>query len=96
MSPEEYLAFDREAEVKNEYFNGRMYAMSGGSFAHSVIGPNMMGELRSVLKGADCRVSSDLRLRVAPMVCILIPMRWWCAESQSSRTATKTLCSTRF
>lgn len=32
LTPEEYLAIERAAEFKSEYFKGRMFAMSGGSF----------------------------------------------------------------
>ena len=67
ISPEEYLAFDRAAEVRSEYFNGRMYAMSGGTRPHSAIAVNLIAELRQALRGTDCQVAnSDLRLRVSP------------------------------
>ena len=31
LSEEEYLAMDRAAEIKSEYFYGEMYAMAGAS-----------------------------------------------------------------
>ncbi len=31
ITAEEYLAVERAAETKNEYFNGEMFAMSGAS-----------------------------------------------------------------
>ncbi len=33
--PEEYLAFERASEVKHEYADGEVFAMSGGTFEHS-------------------------------------------------------------
>jgi Uma2 family endonuclease len=34
---EEYLASERHAEYKNEYWNGQIFAMSGGTSGHSVL-----------------------------------------------------------
>lgn len=41
ITPEQYLELERHAEGKSEYFSGRMFAMSGGSDAHSLIGGNV-------------------------------------------------------
>jgi Uma2 family endonuclease len=66
LTPEEYLAIERRAERKSEYFEGVMYAMSGASYGHVLIVDNLNYELKLQLKGGPCRVhSSDLRLRVA-------------------------------
>src|SRR5262249_41215094 len=45
LTPDEYLAIDRAAEIKSEYYDGRMYAMSGGSVRHGTIIPNLYREL---------------------------------------------------
>ncbi len=64
---EQYLALEREAEYKSEYFNGQIYAMSGASKDHVVIATNLIGELYAQLKGRPCRVyNSDMRVRVKP------------------------------
>jgi hypothetical protein len=42
LTPQEYLARERLAETKSEYYDGEVFAMSGGSRAHSVIGVNMV------------------------------------------------------
>ncbi|MEJ7617454.1 MAG: hypothetical protein WKF30_10955 [Pyrinomonadaceae bacterium] len=36
-SLEEYLALERESEVKHEYRNGEIFAMSGGTLGHDQI-----------------------------------------------------------
>ena len=65
ITPEEYLAAEREAEYKSEYYDGQIYAMPGGARWHSLIGGNVFAELRAVLKGR-CEVhGSDIRLRVS-------------------------------
>jgi Uma2 family endonuclease len=67
VSPEEYLAQERLAEYKSEYFQGEVFAMSGASPRHVWIAANVVAEFRQQLKGKPCRASaSDLRLRVTP------------------------------
>jgi Uma2 family endonuclease len=65
ITPDEYLAQERLAEHKSEYFQGEIIAMSGASGWHVWIVVNVSAELRQQLKGKPCRVSaSDFRLRV--------------------------------
>lgn len=65
LTPEEYLAIERQAEFKNEYIDGVMYAMAGGSPEHSLVSANVTGELHFQLKKSACRVfNSDQRVRV--------------------------------
>ncbi|MEA3416681.1 MAG: Uma2 family endonuclease [Thermodesulfobacteriota bacterium] len=62
---EEYLALERKAERKSEYFNGEIFAMAGASPQHVLIVTNVVSELRSQLKTRPCTVySTDLRLKV--------------------------------
>jgi Uma2 family endonuclease len=66
VSPNEYLARERKAEAKSEYFNGEIFAMSGASQAHVLIVTNVVSELRGQLRARDCRVySTDLRVKVS-------------------------------
>jgi Uma2 family endonuclease len=37
LSPEAYLAIEREAETRSEYLAGEMFAMTGGSRQHNLI-----------------------------------------------------------
>lgn len=67
LTPEQYLEIERAAEFRSEYFNGHMYAMSGGSPRHAFIIGNCIGELHNALRKSPCRIaSSDLRVRVSP------------------------------
>jgi Uma2 family endonuclease len=67
LSPEEYLALDRAAEIRSEYYDGHMYSMAGASPRHVLILTNLSGELRQTLKQGPCRVyAAELRLRVHP------------------------------
>jgi Uma2 family endonuclease len=61
----EFLEFERQADVKHEFFEGEVFAMAGGTPAHSLIATNLAGELRSKLKGKPCRpYNSGLRLKI--------------------------------
>ena len=65
LTEAEYLAIERAAEFKSEFFDGEMFAMAGGSPMHSLIAANIIGELRAKLKDRPCKpFTSDLRLKI--------------------------------
>src|SRR5271170_1348901 len=67
VSPEQYLEMERAAEFRSEYYDGRIYAMSGGSWGHAVVIGNLVRSLGNALNKRPCSVtSSDMRLRVSP------------------------------
>jgi Uma2 family endonuclease len=62
----EYLAIEREAESRSQFYDGEMFAMAGGSARHSLIKTNITAELRNRLKGRPCRAyDSDLRILIS-------------------------------
>lgn len=67
ISPEEYLKIDRAStDVKYEYMDGQMYAMSGGTVNHAEIALNLLIALREHLGDGPCHAfSSDVRAQVA-------------------------------
>lgn len=65
-TPEEYLALEREAEIRSEYLDGEIFAMGGASPRHVLIVTNVVAELRLQLKKTPCAVySTDLRVNVS-------------------------------
>ncbi|HEV2764209.1 MAG TPA: Uma2 family endonuclease [Pyrinomonadaceae bacterium] len=65
LTPEEYLAFERQCEYKNEYYNGEVFAMTGASLRHNTITLNISGELRQQLKGRPCVAhASEMRVQI--------------------------------
>ena len=65
LTPAEYLQAERQADHKNEFFRGEVFAMAGGSREHNRIKDNLVGELYSRLKGGSCQTfSSDQRVLV--------------------------------
>lgn len=66
LTPAEYLAIERTAEFKSEFFAGKMFAMAGASVAHNLITTNVSRELSIQLKNRPCHVySSDMRVKVS-------------------------------
>ena len=66
LSPEDYLAFERRSEVRHEYVDGELFAMSGASEEHNQIVVNLGGEIRTQFKGKPCKVyTNDMRVRIA-------------------------------
>ena len=66
LSEEEYLALDRAAEIKSEYFYGEMFAMSGASMRHADLQSNLQGEFYINFRTRECRVyGPDFRVRIS-------------------------------
>lgn len=65
ISQEEYLAEERAALDKHEYYQGEIFAMSGASLKHNIIFSNLFGELAHKLKSKGCKpYGSDLRIHI--------------------------------
>ncbi len=66
VTEEQYLALDRAAEVRNEFLDGEMIAMSGGSMRHARLQQNISSELYICLRGTQCEAfGPDFRVRVS-------------------------------
>lgn len=67
LSPEDYLALERRAEFKSEYFDGEIFAMAGASEPHNLITINTIRELSIQLKKRPCKAyANDMRVKVSP------------------------------
>jgi len=65
LTSAEYLAFERKAEFKSEYFAGEMFAMAGASQRHNLIVANIVRVLGNQLLERDCNVyPSDMRVKI--------------------------------
>jgi len=65
LTPEEYLALERKAETKSEYFNGEMFEMAGANRKHNLISGNILSQLTHQLKKTACETyASTMRLRI--------------------------------
>jgi Uma2 family endonuclease len=53
LTPEDYLELEERSDVKHEYHDGEMIAMTGGTTRHNEIAGNLYAYLRSALRGQD-------------------------------------------
>jgi Uma2 family endonuclease len=67
LTPAEYLTFERQSDVKHEYFRGEIFAMAGASRQHVRISVNVTAWLAGQLKGQRCELfNGDMRVKVSP------------------------------
>jgi len=65
LTPAEYLAQERRATSKSEFYQGETFGMAGASREHNLIVGHLVGEVRNQLKTLDCEVyPSEMRVRV--------------------------------
>lgn len=65
ITQEAYLAMEREAFEKSEYFEGQLYPMAGATKEHNRIKENLSGEIYIALREHQCQsFSSDFRVHI--------------------------------
>ena len=63
LSASEYLEWESQQELKHEYENGEIIAMTGGTIPHSQVAANFSALLIPHLRGKDCKVAiSDAKV----------------------------------
>lgn len=66
LTPAEYLDWEEKQELRYEYLNGEVYAMTGGTVNHGRIAANLIATLIPHLRNGGCRVqTSDVKVQVA-------------------------------
>ncbi len=65
MTVEEYLAFDEASDIRNEFIDGEIYPMPGGTRRHNKIVAMTIHTFIDLLDSRDCEVyASQMRVRV--------------------------------
>ena len=65
FTPEEYFEWEELQEIRHEYFDGEVYAMTGGTLNHSEIAVNFGSLLKAHLRGGRCRLlNGDARVNI--------------------------------
>ena len=92
-TPQEYLALERKAVCKSEYYAGEIFAMSGASREHNLIVANVTTSLNTQLKDRNCEVyPSDMRVRTPDTLLYTYPdVEVVCGEPQFEDDSVDTL-----
>jgi Uma2 family endonuclease len=65
MSVEAYLDWEPQQEIRYEYINGEVYAMTGGTIPHNDIAINLLSAVLPQIRAQGCRVNmADVKLQV--------------------------------
>lgn len=66
MSVEEYLEWEAQQEIRHEYVNGEVFAMTGSTIPHNDLALNFYRNLYPHLRSRGCRMNvSDVKLQVS-------------------------------
>lgn len=66
LTPEEYFEWEAQQELRYEYFDGEVFAMTGGSLPHGRIGLNVSSLLKSHVRGKGCiALNSDCKVGIS-------------------------------
>ena len=65
ISEEDYLQGELESEIKHEYVDGQVYAMTGGTDNHVRISGDVFRKIQNFLTGKECEAfQSDMKVRI--------------------------------
>lgn len=67
MTIEQYLEWEPQQDLRYEYVNGEVFAMTGGTIPHNDIALNLYRNLYPHLRSRGCRANvSDVKVQVSP------------------------------
>lgn len=93
ISPEEYLAGEREAATRHEYFAGEIFAMAGASREHNQISANIVRLLGNQLLERPCSVfASDMKVKIKKRRNTPTLISLWFAKKRNTKTSTRMSC----
>ncbi len=62
---DDYLASEAAGELRHEYIDGQLYAMTGASDRHGLIVSNLVAALRPLVRGRGCQLfANDMKVRL--------------------------------
>src|SRR5688572_29955742 len=71
---EDYLAFERNSDVRHEWYRGHVIEMAGATRYHNLIVTNGVRDLSLQLKGRPCEVySNDKNVLLSPTARVVYP-----------------------
>ena len=95
LTPEQYLELEEQAEYKSEYLGGEMFAMAGGTEAHSLIAMQIGRDFSLQTRQRPCRVyNSDMQVHVCAIGLYTYPdLSVVCGEPRFLNERRRTLLS---
>ena len=91
MTVEEYLAYDRAAEFRNEYHDGEIFPIEAASMRHARISLNLAFEFDKRLKSTACCVTQAIRVRVNQRKYLYPDLLVYCGNPQLTDEAEDTI-----
>ena len=74
FGPDDYLAWEQDQSLRNEYVDGEVFAMSGASDAHATVAGNLFANLHGLLRGTACKpFMADMKVHVEAANCFFYP-----------------------
>ena len=74
VSVEDYFACEARSEIRHEYVNGYLFAMSGATYKHNLITSNLFVLLYSRLRGGPCKAFKEaFKVHVEATNCFYYP-----------------------
>lgn len=87
MTVEEYFELEEQSEIRHEYYDGEVYAMSGTTLNHNSIVGSVWGVFRSFFRQRGCRVFGEsVKLTVSDKYYLYPDIIVTCAEKDTSAT----------
>lgn len=69
MSVQDYLTWEPQQELRYEFVDGNVFAMTGGTIPHNDIAINLLTALRPIIRAQGCRINiADAKVNVAPSI----------------------------
>lgn len=87
MTVEEYFELEEQSEIRHEYYDGEVYAMSGTTLNHNSIVGNVWGVFKSFFRKRGCRVFGEsVKLKVSDRYYLYPDVIVTCVPKDTSAT----------
>jgi len=74
MTVDEYLKFEERSQIRHEYVDGQIHAMTGATAGHVLLCKNFVSAFDRHLDGSPCRVEfTDIKVHVKAANCFYYP-----------------------
>jgi len=83
LTPQHYLEWEESQELRYEYVNGEVFAMTGRTIPHNDIAVNLTTAKKKYLRGKDCKVfMAYAKVGIPSKDLFTIQMSWFLATNE--------------